>query len=296
MEWSDLRYFLAVARAGRLAAAARMLAVEHTTVGRRIAALEQALGTPLFHRTAAGWRLTRVGEQILPRAESMEAEARSLLATSHGASSRTAGRIPIASIESWAYGWLGPHLHVLRERHPEMELELVTGQAQLNLTRGEADVAFRVPRPTQPDLAPMSIAEGSIGLFGAPALADKHRKALDAGRGRGVPLAIYTPDLDFLQSAPWFRALAGEADLRLRASSTLSLLAIAVRGEAIVPVPRFIAIAEPRILPAGSRDVSRQTLWCVAHKDVRRDPRVAAVFAWARDTLAPVVHESERRR
>lgn len=294
VEWSDLRYFLAVARAGRLAVAARALGVEHTTVGRRIAALEAALGTPLFHRTAAGWRLTRVGEQILPRAEAMEGEARGLLATSQAAATRTAGRIRIASVESWAVMWLGPKLPVLRARHPEMDIELLTGQAPLNLTRGEADVAFRVPKPTQLDLSPMSIAEGSVGLYATPSLAERHRKAIDADRGRGVPLAMFTPDMDFLQSAPWFRALAAEADIRLRAQSTLSLLTFALTGEAIVPIPRFLAVAEPRLVPAGARDLSRHRLWCVAHKDVRRDPRVAAVFQWARDTLAPVVHESER--
>ncbi|MBV8762241.1 MAG: LysR family transcriptional regulator [Deltaproteobacteria bacterium] len=295
MEWGDVRYFLAVARAGRLAVAARGLGVEHTTVGRRIAALEQALGTPLFHRTAAGWRLTRVGEQIVPRAEAMEAEARSLLATSYSAAASAAGRIRIATIESWGCGWLIPKLGVLRARHPELEIDVHTGQAQLNLTRGEADVAFRVPKPKQPDLSAMAVAEGSVGLFARPEVAAQHRRAVEAGRGKGVPIALYTPELDFLQSAPWFRSLVADADVRVRMSSTMGLIALALAEPVVVPVPRFV-LGDAELVPCGSGDLARHRLWCVAHRDVRRDPRVAAVFGWARDTLAPVVHASERLR
>jgi DNA-binding transcriptional LysR family regulator len=164
MDWGDLRYFLAVVRAGRLAAAGRALGVEHTTVARRIAALEAALGAPLFHRTAAGWRLTRAGEQIVPRAEAIEAEARAAEAATREATERASGRVRIACVESWAWAWVAPRLPSLYAKHPELQVELVTGQAPMNLTRGEADVAFRVPRPTQPDLSCVSLGEGTIAL------------------------------------------------------------------------------------------------------------------------------------
>jgi DNA-binding transcriptional LysR family regulator len=297
MDWGDLRYFLAVARAGRLAAAGRALGVEHTTVARRIAALEGALGTPLFHRTAAGWRLTRAGEQIVARAEAIEQEVRGVVATSHAAAKVAAGRVRIACPESWAWAWLGPRLPLLHARHPALQVDLLTGPATMNLTRGEADVAFRVPRPTQPDLSCAPAGEGTIGLFARKDLADRHRRALDADppRGRGVPLAIYTPEMSFLQSAPWFAALIAEADVRMRASSTMSLIAAAGAGLGVVPLPRFIAAHDPALVPAGGPDLARHKLWVVAHKDVRRDPRVAAVFAWARE-LADHVEASERLR
>ena len=75
MDWDDPRLFLAVARSGRLSAAARKLHVEHTTVGRRLAALEHQLGTPLFYRTARGFLLTPTGQKALAGAEAMEHEA-----------------------------------------------------------------------------------------------------------------------------------------------------------------------------------------------------------------------------
>lgn len=296
MEWSDLRYFLAVARTGRLAQAGRSLGVEHTTVARRIAALEASLDARLFDRTAAGWRLTRAGETIIPRAELIEAEVRAVRASTLASTARVAGPLRIATIESWAFGWLLPKLDALQTRYPELQIDVLTGQAQLNLTRGEADVAFRVPKPTQPDLSAMSVAEGSMGLFATAKLADQYRRAIAADQWERVPLAVYTPDYDFLQSAPWFREAITRAKIVMRSSSSLGLMAFALAGRAIVPVPRFVAIAEPRLVSVTDRDLARHRLWCVAHKETRRDPRVAAVFAWAKSELAPVVHESERLR
>ncbi|MBP8147329.1 MAG: LysR family transcriptional regulator, partial [Acidovorax sp.] len=72
MDWDNLRYFLELARAGTLAAAARRLAVEHTTVSRRIQALEKQMGAALFAREAGGHRLTEAGRQLLPVVEAME--------------------------------------------------------------------------------------------------------------------------------------------------------------------------------------------------------------------------------
>jgi DNA-binding transcriptional LysR family regulator len=89
--------------------------------------------------------------------------------------------------------------------------------------------------------------------------------------------------MDFLQAAPWFRALCAEGEVRLRTSSTMALVAAAKAGVGVVPMPRFIAVAEPALRPAGGGELARQRLWVVAHKDVRRDPRVAAVFAWAKE-------------
>ena len=292
MEWNDLRYFLAVARQGRLLRVARTLEVDHTTVGRRISALEAALGAPLFQRTSKGWRLTRVGEQILPIAESIERETRTLTSTAYAAMARTTGVVRLAVVESIAVNIVTPHLPLLHARHPELQVELLTGFGRHDLTRGEADVAVRTPKPTQPDLSVQLLGDGAFGLYGLPELARRWQHAVDADRAHGMPLGVFTPEVELLQNAPWFGDLRRVANIRLRSASTLALIEYARLGQAIVPMPHVMASRVPELRRIGRRDVSQHKMWMVAHKEMRRDRRVAAVFQWARDVLAPLFAET----
>src|SRR6187431_2493309 len=98
MDWDGLRVFLAVARAGRLSAAAKRLAVEHTTVSRRLAALEHELGTQLFYRTAGGFLLTPVGQSVLANAEAMERAAATVGARARETTGAVSGRVRLALV------------------------------------------------------------------------------------------------------------------------------------------------------------------------------------------------------
>src|SRR5580765_3865599 len=93
MDWDSLQVFLAVARAGRFSAAARRLHVEHTTVSRRLAALEAELAVPLFYRTTTGYLLTPHGQNVLATAEAMERAALSVAARAREGSGAIAGRV-----------------------------------------------------------------------------------------------------------------------------------------------------------------------------------------------------------
>ena len=108
VDWDGLRVFLAVARTGRISAAARKLGVEHTTVSRRLAALETALGAPLFHRTAAGYLPTPLGQEILPTAESIERAAEGIGVRARESTGRIAGRVRVAVAPEFASHWLVP--------------------------------------------------------------------------------------------------------------------------------------------------------------------------------------------
>ena len=120
LQWNDVRYFLAVARHGRLAKAARALRVEHTTVGRRVEMLEKTLGGPLFNRTAGGYLLTRAGRRVLDQAEAMEEAARRFEAGAQESRQAIEGRVRVALIESFAVTWLVPRLGELSARYPRL--------------------------------------------------------------------------------------------------------------------------------------------------------------------------------
>src|SRR6188472_2938677 len=120
LDWNDLRYFLAVARDGSTLAAGRALRVSQTTVARRIAALEEALGFPLFEKRQAGYALTPAGQDLLKRAEGVE--------TAAAQSRDVTGIVKITTEEVYAITILAPLLRELHETHAEIVIELDTSQ------------------------------------------------------------------------------------------------------------------------------------------------------------------------
>ena len=150
MDWNDLRYFLAVARSGSTLAAAKELRVSQTTVARRIAVLEEALGLSLFDRRQAGYALTPTGEALCERAGQVERAAAgfSEAAASHARDLR--GTVKISMEEIFATTLIAPLLGQLRDLHPEIHIELDTSAGLRDLGAGEADVALRSTTNEQP--------------------------------------------------------------------------------------------------------------------------------------------------
>src|SRR5213594_2670147 len=147
VDWDALQVFLAIARAGRVSAAAKRLDVKHTTISRRLAALEAELGVPLFYRTTTGYLLTPHGQNVLANAETMEAAAIAVAARAREGSGTIAGRGRIALVPEFASDWLAPRLPAFRALYPQIELQIHVGTRQRDLSRGEAGLSVQSPRP-----------------------------------------------------------------------------------------------------------------------------------------------------
>src|SRR6187402_3595408 len=139
LDWSDFEVFLAVARAGTLSAAARLLKVDQSTVSRRLAALEASAGTRLFDRTPTGYLLTAPGEAMRGRVEDMETHAIAIERQLLGQDTSPTGQVRLAASDSFAAWFLVPRLAGLCSRYPGISVELVTGNQPVNLARREAD-------------------------------------------------------------------------------------------------------------------------------------------------------------
>lgn len=274
LDWDGLRVFLALARAGRLAAAARRLGVEHTTVSRRLAALERELGVGLFHRTAAGYLLTDQGQNVLRQAEAMEAAALAIGARAREGMALAAGRVRLALVPEFASHWLAPKLPAFRARHPAIELQVLVGTRLLNLSRGEADIAVQTPRPAQPGLVAVRIGHATTGLYASRAfLRGRKLRIAGADSARGLPLLAFTPAFDVLQSAPWFREAVDAARVVLTTNSTHTLLAAARASVGVAVLPRFVARGHDDLVSV-SDDVAVREVWLLTHPEFRRDPKV----------------------
>jgi len=187
VDWDGLQVFLAIARAGRVSMAANRLGVKHTTVSRRLAALESELGVPLFYRTTTGYLLTPHGQNVVANAETMERAAIAVAARAREDSTAIGGRVRVAMPPEFASHWLGPRIAAFRATHPEIELQVLVGTRQRDLSRGEAELAIQAPRPRQQGLVAVRLGRTTFALYAARALVrDKRLLGInpDAARAR----------------------------------------------------------------------------------------------------------------
>ena len=151
MSWDDARFFLAVLRSGSLSGAARQLRCSHSTVRRRLQALELAVGVQLFVSANDGLAPTDAALEALPHAEALEQAALDFGRQLSGRSEALAGRIRCTVIDALT-DWIAPAIALLGERHPAIEVELLSDNRYLDLARREADVAIRASNRPAPSL------------------------------------------------------------------------------------------------------------------------------------------------
>ncbi|MFA7588227.1 MAG: LysR family transcriptional regulator [Novosphingobium sp.] len=144
IDWDDVRYFLAAARGGSVRAAAKRLGVNHATVLRRIAQLEERLGAQMFEKLPAGYRLTPAGEEVLDLAEQMEASSHQLETRVFGRDQSVRGLLRVTLPPPLAAHLLIPDFADFVRLHPDIEMEVLSSGELANLTNREADVAIRV--------------------------------------------------------------------------------------------------------------------------------------------------------
>ena len=165
MDWNDTSTFLAVYRRHSLRAAGRELGVDQATVGRRLVALESALGAKLFLRTPEGYLPTPLADEIVAAAERMEEGARDMERIARGADAEPSGTVRIATGDGLAQVFVVKALGKVRDRHPGIESELVVGREVADLSRDEADLAVRIVRPTDPALYVRQLGTITAGLY-----------------------------------------------------------------------------------------------------------------------------------
>jgi len=276
--WDDVRYFLALARLGSLSAAARALAVEHSTVARRVASLEATVGLRLFDRLPRSWQLTDEGRALLKPAQRIEAEA---LAFSRVALGLTAlqGTVRLSAPPVLASQFLMPLLAAQRQRWPGIVLDLVGEVRAANLHRRDADLALRLSRPEEPGLAARRLGSMGYGLYG-------HRRWRDTPRADWAFLGYG----EALQGGPhqaWLADHAGATPCVLIANDFSTLHQACRAGLGVSVLPHFIARGDAALvqLDDGAAPMQRD-IWLVVHPDVRRSPRVQCIAALLADIVA----------
>jgi DNA-binding transcriptional LysR family regulator len=268
-DWDDLRFFLALCEAGTLTGAARAAGVEHTTVARRIDALETALGARLFDRFPKGWSLTAAGTALVPHARKLEDDMHALLNAARGAI-EVAGVVRVSAPPALTACLLAPRLRGPLSRLPGVEIDLRAEARTTDLMRRQADIALRFARPTSPGLAARLLAHVDYALYA-------HE---DYVASRAPAQWEFLGYDELQQDAPqqdWLDKLRGARRYSVRSNDLLTLLQAAVGGCGVGVFPRYVATRAPGLVVLDPACPVRRKLWLVMHGDVRRAPHVRAV-------------------
>jgi DNA-binding transcriptional LysR family regulator len=271
LEWSDLRVFLRAAQARTLAGAARALSVEHTTVGRRLTALEKALGAPLVVRGPAGLELTSLGQKVLPLVEGVERAVHQV----QKVAAQQQARVRLA-VPSGFTGIFTPHLGRLRERRPGLELELVSGARPVDLKKGEADLAIRIGTITDPELVTRKLGTSGSALFASREYLARKPAPKNPENLAGHELIGFDVTLSHVPSAQWLDAHAQGAAYVLRSREMTDMVQACVAGAGLALVPCNLGDAEPK-LKRVSGLLTERPIWLVYRKEARLNDGVRAV-------------------
>ena len=279
-DWDDLRFFLAVARAGRLTAAARQLEADHTTVSRRISALEGALRAKLFERRPQGYSLTEQGERLLGRAEGMETQALAVASQVGGADLALSGTVRIGAPDGIGTYFLAPELGALAERHPDLTLQLVALPRTFSLSRREADIAITLEQPTEGRLVSRKLTDYRLRLYASKDYLARHGPMADLADLSGKTLVTYVADLIYSPVLDYFSGLEKYTARRYECASVVAQLE-AVRAGVGVGILHDYAVRQFPELQAVLPEVSYlRTYWLVTHADVRNLRRVEEVYSF----------------
>ncbi|GGC79098.1 LysR family transcriptional regulator [Chelatococcus reniformis] len=286
-DWDDLRFFLSVARAGRLTVAARRLGADHATVSRRITSLEASLKAKLFERRPQGYQLTAHGERLLTKAEAIETEALAAQSEIGGADLRLSGTVRIGAPDGFGTYFLAPRIGRLAERYPELDIQLVAMPRIPSLSKREADIAVSLNPPREGKIVARKLADYALGLFAAQAYLD-HAPPLErvedlfAHKVIGyIDDLIYTPELDYLDEvAKGLRA-------HLQSSNIVAQLMAAQAGAGVCVLPRFMAARAGLVHVLPETVTLVRSFWLIVHADLKDVARIrASVEFLVRETRA----------
>ncbi len=274
-DWGDIRIFLAIARAGSLGAAARSCGLTQPTMGRRLKALEAAIGQTLFQRTAHGFVLTDEGSAMLPSAERMEEEFLSLERTLAGSDRRLHGGLRVTSSDWFGVHVLTPAFARFAEMHPGVTIELVTDSRIYSLARRETDLAFRITRFEEVDVIQRRVMRIGYAAY--------------RRRGAEAEPKLVTMDaaLSHLPDAIWLRERLPDARIAFRSNDRQAQARACAEGVGIAVLPIALGDSQPQIerLDLGAA-VPTRDVWMGYHRDLRRLPRLRALVDYAIGELA----------
>jgi DNA-binding transcriptional LysR family regulator len=284
IDWDDLRFVLAVARAGSALRAAHALGVNQTTVMRRIAHVEAGIGAELFERQQSGYRLTPLGQRVATAADRIDSEVMTLERAIEAEQRLLSGSVRVTTSEAFANFAITPLLKKFHEQHPAILVELIADDRRLDLAGGEADIAVRgSSSPEGVGIVARRLPHVAWSVYCNRAYADEHGvpATLQALDGHAVVGAEGT--MANLPGPLWLARAAPNSKISARSNSLTNLVAALKAGLGIATLPCLVGDADPDLVrclpPVAELDAE---FWLIVREDVKSVPHVRAFadFLW----------------
>jgi DNA-binding transcriptional LysR family regulator len=278
-DWNHVRAFLATVEEGSLSAAARATGQTQPTLGRQVAALEDAIGVTLFERVGRSLTLTSAGEQLVDHVRAMgEAASRISLAAS-GQSQSVEGLVRISASDVLSTYQLPGIIALLRDEAPGIEVEVVSSNAISDLLRRDADIALRHVRPEQPELIARKLADSKAYLYATPEFIARMDHPATLQDLRHADFIAYGPPDEMLAHLVAMGVPLTRANIRYHSDSGVVGWQMVRQGLGVGVMSEHVAALSPevvRVLP-DQAPVKFPT-WLVSHRELITSRRIRLVF------------------
>lgn len=285
-DWNDLRYFLAIARTGRLTAAARRMGTDHATVSRRVRALENRLSAALFVRSPRGYSLTDAGEKLLLHAEGIESSAATIENEIADEKFLLSGVVRIGAPDGFGSLFLAPRIGDLILHHPELELQIVAMPRVFNLTKREADIAIGLERPDKGRLYSRKLMDYTLHVYAARRYLAENEPITQKQDFAKHPWIGYIPELIFTKQLDYLGQIRERMTPQLSSTNLFAQLHATRASAGLCILPDFMVMNDESLVKILPDDVELvRTFWIMAHMDGRDSGRIRTVFDFIIETV-----------
>jgi DNA-binding transcriptional LysR family regulator len=277
LEWNDLTVILAICRAGSLSGAARILGHNHSTIFRKINAIEEKIGVRFFERLPDGYVMTEAGETALRYAERIEAEVHALGREVLGRDMRLQGKIRVTAPEGITLQMAPKLIAEFCRLHPNVSIEITGGSPAVDLTRREADVAIRATSSPPDTSLGRKVCDFRFGIYSSP-------QYLKQNKSRPLQeqnWCLIQGTVDWLVPLIWKKKPVGERQIIFSSSASLAVLNATAEGMGFTLMPCYLGDTDSRLVRVGEPlEALTIELWILTHPDLRHTARVKTLIAY----------------
>jgi DNA-binding transcriptional LysR family regulator len=285
MNWEDGRLFLAVARAGQMLGAAKVLGINQATLSRRMASLEKSLGASLLIRRTNGCELTEDGEALAVSLERIETEFMQAQSALTEADLQVSGTVRIGAPDGFGVSFLAPRLAEFASRHPKITIQLVPVPQVFSLSKREADIAVLVGRPEQGRLVAQRLTDYTLSLYAAPSYVAARGLPREAADLAGHTLVGYVEDLIFTPSLNYAASFWSGWKSQIEISSATGQLEAVRAGAGIGVLHDYLAAGHPDFVPVLPDLSIKRSYWIVHHESQKGLARIRAATGFLNEVV-----------
>lgn len=281
--WDDLRLLLAIGRSRSIGEASRKLAVNQTTIGRRLEQCEARFGTRLFERSRGSLNPTEAGSHLLSHAERIEREVLAAQAKVSGLDQKAEGTVRLTSVPLLINHVLAPALPELLAEHPNLHLELIADARDLSLTKREADFAVRLARPSrEAQILVQKLGELSYGLYGAAKPQSDQKSWI-----------VYEQAMAHLPHAKWLAAQCGDQNKSVAVNDAETIVACLRSGFGRSLLPSaFAERMDGLVRLETTSPPPKREVWLLSHPEQKTLMRTQAVAAWIKRAMQQALEQN----